>query len=91
MEKDICFFMEDIQYTFTWWDFPNYNYMFRIDTIKIILLMQHIQENLQLKAGRLRNVTIAGNKLKNLPVYERGGKVLKSWWEFSKVQLYVTH
>ena len=36
--------------------------------------MQHIQDNLQLKARRLRNVTIAGHKFKNMPVYERSGK-----------------
>ena len=44
--------------------FPKYNYMFRIDTIKVILLIQHIQKNLQLKASHLRNVTIAGHKFK---------------------------
>ena len=53
---------------------PKYNYMFHIDTIKIVSLMQNIQENMQLKAGRLRNVIIAGHKFKNIPVYERGGK-----------------
>ena len=36
-----------------------------------------MQENLQLKSDRLRNVTIAGNKFKNIPVYERGGKGLR--------------
>ena len=39
--------------------------------------MQHMKENLQLKAGHLRNFTIAGHHFKNLPVYERGGKVLQ--------------
>ena len=37
-------------------------------------MLQHIQENLQLKADRLRNVTIAGHKLKYIPVYECCGK-----------------
>ena len=49
--------------------FPKCNYMFFIDTIKQLSLMQHIQEKLQLKAGSLRNVTIAGQKFKNIPVY----------------------
>ena len=50
--------------------FTKYNYISCIDTIKYVSLMHHIQENLQLKAGRLRNVTIAGNKFNNIPVYE---------------------
>ena len=54
--------------------FPKYNYMFRIDTIKVFLLMQHIQEKLLFKAGRLHNIIISGHKFKNVPVYERGGK-----------------
>ena len=40
--------------------------------------MQRIQENLQLKAGRLRNVTIAGQKFKYICMYERGGKGIQS-------------
>ena len=52
---------------------PKYNYIFRIDTIKVVSLMQHIQENLQLKAGRLHNVTIVCHKFKNIPAYEYGG------------------
>ena len=52
--------------------------MFRIDTIKVISLIQHIQETIQLKAGRLRNVTIACHKFKIIPVYERGGKFIWS-------------
>ena len=39
--------------------------------------MYHMQEKLQLKADRLHNVTIAGQKFKNLPVYERGVKGLQ--------------
>ena len=35
--------------------------------------MHHI-----LKAGHLRNVTIAGHKFKNIPVYECGGKFIQS-------------
>ena len=40
--------------------------------------MQNIQENPQLKAGRLHNATIACHKFKNLPVYENGGKCIRS-------------
>ena len=57
---------------------PKYNYMFRIDTIKVVSLIQHIQENLQLKAGRLRNVSIACQKFKYISVYERGYKCVQS-------------
>ena len=57
-------------------NFPKYNYMFRIDTIKVVSLMQHMQEKLQLKSICLQNIAIAGQKIKNLPVYERGGKGL---------------
>ena len=51
--------------------------MFRIDTIKVVLLMHYMQENIQLKAGRFRNVTIAGHNLKNIPVYECNGKAIQ--------------
>ena len=51
-----------------------HNYTFRIDAIKVVSLMQHLREKLQLRAGRLRNVTIAGHNFRNLPVYERVGK-----------------
>ena len=57
---------------------PKYNYMFHIDTIKVFLLMQHVQENLQLKAGRLCNDTISGHKFKYISVYECGGKGIQS-------------
>ena len=52
--------------------------MFCIDTIKVISLIQHIQEHLQLKSGCLRNITIACHKFKNIPVFERGGKCIQS-------------
>ena len=57
--------------------FPKYNYMFCIDTIKVVSLIQHIKENLQLKAGRLRNVIISCHKSKTIPVYDRGGKGIR--------------
>ena len=43
---------------------PKNNSMFHIDTIKVISLMQHLKEKLQLKAGRLHNVTIACHTFK---------------------------
>ena len=44
-----------------------------------------MQEKLQLKTGRLRNVTIAGHRLKITPVYERGGKVLRNFLKNIKI------
>ena len=52
--------------------------MFCIDEIQVISLMHHIQEKIQLKAGHLRNVTIACHKFKNIPVYECGVKCIQS-------------
>ena len=40
--------------------------------------MQHIQDKFQLKAGCLRNVTISGHIFKNIPVYKRFGKFIRS-------------
>ena len=40
--------------------------------------MKHIQENIQLKSGRLRNFAISGHKFQNIPVYERGMKCIQS-------------
>ena len=40
--------------------------------------MQHIQDKLKLKDVRLRNVTIAAHKFKNIPVYERVRKCIQS-------------
>ena len=39
--------------------------------------MHHLQEKLELKAGRLRNVTIVNHNFKILPVYERRKKALE--------------
>ena len=55
-----------------------YNYMFHIDAIKFFSLIQHIQENLQLKDGRLRNVVMSGQKFKNIPLYECTCKGIRS-------------
>ena len=77
--------------------FPNYNYIICIDTIKIVSLMQHVQEKLWLKSDRLQNITIAGHKFKNIPVYERGGKSIQSFfnntsmhYQNTKVQIVFT-
>ena len=43
--------------------------------------MQYIQDKFQLKDGRLQNVTIAGHIFKNIPVYERGGKYIRSFFK----------
>ena len=58
-------------------NFPKYNYMFHIFTVKVVLLIQHMQENIQFKAGCLHNITIDGHKFKNIPVYECGGKCIQ--------------
>ena len=60
--------------------FFNYNYKIFIDTTRFVSLMQHIQKNLQLKDIRLHNVIIGGHKLKYIPVYERGGKCIQSFF-----------
>ena len=43
--------------------------------------MHHIQETFRSKAVFLRNVTIACQKFKNIPVYECGGKVILSFFK----------
>ena len=40
------------------------NICFCIDTIKVVSLMRHTQENLQLKSGRMRNIIVGCNKFK---------------------------
>ena len=47
-------------------DFPKHNYTLCIDAIKVVSLMHNLQEKIQLKAGRLRNVTISGHDLKKI-------------------------
>ena len=47
-------------------DFPNHNYNFRIDEIKVVLLMHNLREKLQLKEGHFRNVTIASHNFKKI-------------------------
>ena len=43
--------------------------------------MQYLREKLQMKAGRLRNVTIAGHSFEDSPVYERDGKALEGMFK----------
>ena len=40
--------------------------------------MQNIKENIQLKYVRLQNVTIACHRFINIPMYQRGGKCIRS-------------
>jgi hypothetical protein len=65
-------------------DIPKYNYTFRIDTSKLVSAIEYLQERLQFKPGRMRNVTIAGHTFTNLPVYERGGLSFESMFEAYK-------
>ena len=41
--------------------------------------MQHIKQHIQFKAGRLRNITIYGQKFKIIPIYERDDKCIRSF------------
>ena len=43
--------------------------------------MQYLRENILMKAGRLRTITIAGHNFKVLPVYDRGGKSLEGMFK----------
>ena len=70
--------MEYIQFTFIWWDFSKVQLYASHQYNQICLIDAAQQEKFQLKSGRLRNVTIASHKLKNIPVYERGGKCIRS-------------
>lgn len=63
---------------------PKYNYTFRIDTSKLVAVMDYLQETLQFKPGRMRNVKIAGHTFTNLPVYERGGQSFESMFDAYK-------
>ena len=53
---------------------PKQNYTYRIDPIKLSTAMTFLQESLCVKPGVTRDVRIAGNTFKNMPVYERGEK-----------------
>ena len=68
-------------------DFPKHNYTFRIYATKVVSLMHHLGEKLQLKAGRLRNVTIVGHNFNILPVYDCGGKALEGMFKTYKYSL----
>ena len=57
---------------------PKHNYTFRTDPSKVVSIIEYLQEKLQFKPGRMRNVTIADHIFTNLPIYERGGLSLES-------------
>ena len=59
-------------------EFSKQNYTFRIDSPKLIAVMDYLQAKLKLKPGCMQNVTIAGNRFKNFPVNERDVKYLES-------------
>lgn len=52
---------------------PLYNYSYRVSPEKLASAVQYIQSNLQVKPGQSRSMTIGGNVLHGLPVYQRGG------------------
>lgn len=56
---------------------PRYNYTFRVDPKKLAHAMEFLQSKLKLKPGVARDVSIAGHRFVNMPVYERGGLPLK--------------
>ena len=62
-------------------DIPKKKYSYRINFNKLANAMTFIQESLQVKPGVVRDVNIVGNIFRNLPVYERGGKSIKSLTE----------
>ena len=66
---------------------PKHNYMLRIDSIKLVSLMHHLQEKLHLKVVCLHNFTITGHNFKILPVYESGVKALEGLFKTYKYAL----
>ena len=67
--------------------FPKHSYTFFIDESTVVSSMQNFQEKLHLKSGRLRNVTIAGNNFKILPVCEHGSKAFEGMFKTCKYSL----
>lgn len=63
---------------------PRYNYTYRVDATKISHSMEYLQSALNLKPGITRDVSIAGHKFLNMPVYERGGQNLKKMFRTYK-------
>jgi len=57
---------------------PKHNYTYRIDSTKLSTAITFLQESRCVKPGVTRDVRIAGNTFKNMPVYERGGKNIES-------------
>ena len=63
------------------------DYIFHIDTIKVVSFIQNIHEKLQFKYGSLRIVTIYGQKFKNIHVYEREEKFIRSLFKVYQDEL----
>lgn len=57
---------------------PKHNYTYRIDSAKLSTAVTFIQGSLCVKTCVVRDVCIAGNKFKNMSVYERGDKSIES-------------
>ena len=57
---------------------PKHNYTYRIDSTKLSTAITFLQGSLCVKPGVTRDVSIAGNTFKNMPVDERGGKSIES-------------
>jgi len=57
---------------------PKHNYTYQIDSTKLSTAITFLQESLCVKPGVTRDVRIAGNTFKNMPVYERSGKNIES-------------
>lgn len=53
-------------------------YKYRLDPSKFSTAIEFIQESLCLKAGVTRDVKFDGHLFKDMPVYERGGKSIRS-------------
>mmetsp|Transcript_27310 Transcript_27310/g.39559 ORF Transcript_27310/g.39559 Transcript_27310/m.39559 type:complete len:194 (-) Transcript_27310:94-675(-) len=66
-------------------DIPKHTYTHRVDATKLGTAVQFIQQNLCVKAGAVRDVSIAGHTFRDMPVYERGGKSIKSLLEAYRV------
>mmetsp|Transcript_12420 Transcript_12420/g.18564 ORF Transcript_12420/g.18564 Transcript_12420/m.18564 type:complete len:292 (-) Transcript_12420:93-968(-) len=66
-------------------DIPKHTYTHRVDATKLGTAVLFIQQSLCLKAGAVRDVSIAGHTFRDMPVYERGGKSIESLLEAYRV------
>lgn len=61
--------------------FPRNDYTFRVDAKKLGQAVEFLTSMLHMKPGLSRDVVIAGHKFLNMPVYERGGKSVRTLFE----------